>query len=124
MPARVAFYVGLCQVVSMIPGVSRAGATIMGGLLLGLDRRTATEFSFFLAVPTMLAASAYDLFNNWALLSADNFLVIAVGFVAAFVAALLVVRWLIGFVSRRGFSPFAWYRIAVGLVMAGFLLLR
>jgi undecaprenyl-diphosphatase len=124
MPARVAFYVGLCQVISMIPGVSRAGATIMGGLLLGLDRRTATEFSFFLAVQTMLAASAYDLFNNWALLSADNFLVIAVGFVAAFVAALLVVRWLIGFVSRRGFSPFAWYRIAVGLVMAGFLLLR
>jgi undecaprenyl-diphosphatase len=108
----------------MIPGVSRAGATIMGGLLLGLDRRAATEFSFFLAVPTMLAASVYDLYKNWDLLSADSFLVIAVGFVAAFLSALLVVRWLIGFVSRHGFGPFAWYRIVVGLVMAAFLLLR
>jgi undecaprenyl-diphosphatase len=124
MPARVAFLVGLCQVLSMVPGVSRAGATIMGGLLLQLDRRTATEFSFFLAVPTMLAASTYDLYKSWELLSVDHLLVIAVGFAAAFVAALLVVRWLIGFVSRRGFGPFAWYRIAVGLVMAGFLVLR
>jgi undecaprenyl-diphosphatase len=124
MPARIAFYVGLCQVISMIPGVSRAGATIMGGLLLGLDRRAATEFSFFLAVPTMLAASVYDLYKNWDLLSADSFLVIAVGFVAAFLSALLVVRWLIGFVSRHGFGPFAWYRIVVGLVMAAFLLVR
>ena len=124
MPAQTAFAVGLCQVVSMIPGVSRAGATIMGGLLLNLDRRTATEFSFFLAVPTMLAASTYDLYKSWELLSSDHLLVIAIGFVAAFAAALLVVRWLIGFVSRHGFGPFAWYRIAVGLVMAGFLVLR
>jgi undecaprenyl-diphosphatase len=124
MPARVAFLIGLCQVLSMVPGVSRAGATIMGGLLLNLDRRTATEFSFFLAVPTMLAASSYDLYQSWGLLSADHLLVIAIGFVAAFAAALLVVRWLIGFVSRRGFGPFAWYRIGIGLVMAGFLVLR
>ena len=124
MPARVAFLVGLCQVLSMVPGVSRAGATIMGGLLLHLDRWTATEFSFFLAVPTMLAASTYDLYQSWGLLSADHLLVIAIGFVAAFASALIVVRWLIGFVSRHGFGPFAWYRIAAGLVMAAFLMLR
>jgi undecaprenyl-diphosphatase len=124
LPAPTAFAVGLCQVVSMIPGVSRAGATIMGGLLLGLDRRAATEFSFFLAVPTMLAASVLDLYKNWERIDADNLLVIAIGFVAAFISALIVVRWLIGFVSRHGFGPFAWYRIAIGLVMATFLLLR
>jgi undecaprenyl-diphosphatase len=124
MPAWTAFAVGLCQVVSMIPGVSRAGATIMGGLMLGLDRRTATEFSFFLAVPTMLAASVLDLYKNWERIDADSLLVIAVGFVAAFISALIVVRWLISFVSRHGFGPFAWYRIVVGLVMAAILLAR
>jgi undecaprenyl-diphosphatase len=124
MPARAAFAIGLCQVVSMIPGVSRAGATIMGGLLLGLDRRTATEFSFFLAVPTMLAASTLDLYQNWKQIDGDGLLVIAVGFFAAFVAALIVVRWLIRFVSHHDFTPFAWYRIAVGGVMALLLLLR
>ena len=124
MPAQTAFAVGLCQVVSMIPGVSRAGATIMGGLMLGMDRRTATEFSFFLAVPTMLAASVLDLYKNWERMDGDNLLVIAIGFAAAFVSALIVVRWLIGFVSRHGFAPFAWYRIAVGVVMATFLFLR
>ena len=124
MPAPTAFAVGLCQVVSMVPGVSRAGATIMGGLMLGMDRRTATEFSFFLAVPTMLAASVLDLYKNWEHMEGDNLLVIALGFAAAFVSALTVVRWLIGFVSRHGFAPFAWYRIAVGVVMATFLFLR
>ena len=124
MPARTAFSIGLCQVVSMIPGVSRAGATIMGGLMLGVDRRTATEFSFFLAVPTMLAASSLDLYKNWGELNADSLGVIAFGFVAAFLSALVVVRGLIAFVSRRGFAPFAWYRIAIGVVMASFLLLR
>ena len=92
--------------------------------MLGVDRRTATEFSFFLAVPTMLAASVLDLYKNWARMDAANLLVIAIGFAAAFVSALIVVRWLIGFVSRHGFGPFAWYRIAVGLAMATFLLLR
>jgi undecaprenyl-diphosphatase len=124
IPAGTALAVGLCQVVSMIPGVSRAGATIMGGLMLGLDRRTATEFSFFLAVPTMLAASVLDLYKNWTRIDANSLIVIAIGFTAAFVSALIVVRWLIGFVSRHGFGPFAWYRIAVGLVMAIFLLQR
>jgi undecaprenyl-diphosphatase len=124
MPARTAFGIGLCQVVSMIPGVSRAGATIMGGLMLGMDRRSATEFSFFLAVPTMLAASALDLYKHWTELNADNLLVIVIGFVTAFISALIVVRWLIGFVSRHGFGPFAWYRIALGIVMGTFLVLR
>jgi undecaprenyl-diphosphatase len=96
----------------------------MGGLLLGLDRRTATEFSFFLAVPTMLAASTLDLYQNWKQIDGDGLLVIAVGFFAAFVAALIVVRWLIRFVSHHDFTPFAWYRIAVGGVMALLLLLR
>ena len=124
MPAATAFAVGLCQVMSMIPGVSRAGATIMGGLMLGVDRRTATEFSFFLAVPTMLAASALDLYQNWARMDVDNLLVIAIGFAAAFISALIVVRWLIRFVSHHGFGPFAWYRIAIGVVMASVLWLR
>lgn len=124
LPAATALQIGLCQAVAMIPGVSRSGATIMGGLLLGVDRRTATEFSFFLAVPTMLAATVYDTYKNWAVMSGDNVAVIAVGFVAAFLAALFVVRRVLDFVSRRGFAPFAWYRIVVGLVMAAFLTLR
>lgn len=124
MPAATALQIGFCQAVAMIPGVSRSGATIMGGLLLGVDRRTATEFSFFLAVPTILAATVYDAYQNWAVMDGDHVTVIAVGFVAAFLAALFVVRRLLDFVSRRGFAPFAWYRIVVGVVMAAFLALR
>jgi undecaprenyl-diphosphatase len=124
MPAATALQIGLCQAVAMIPGVSRSGATIMGGLLLGVDRRTATEFSFFLAVPTMLAATVYDTYQNWSVMSGDNVAVIAVGFLAAFFSALFVVRRLLDFVSERGFAPFAWYRIVVGVVMAAFLALR
>lgn len=124
LPAPTALQIGLYQALAMIPGVSRSGATIMGGLLLGVDRRTATEFSFFLAVPTMLAATAYDTYKNWAVMSGDSVAVIAVGFVAAFVAALFVVGRVLDFISRRGFAPFAWYRIAVGVVMATFLFLR
>jgi undecaprenyl-diphosphatase len=124
IPAATALQIGLCQAVAMIPGVSRSGATIMGGLLLGVDRRTATEFSFFLAVPTMLAATVYDTYQNWAVMNADNVAVIAVGFVAAFLAALFVIRRVLDFVSQRGFAPFAWYRIVVGVVMAAFLALR
>jgi len=111
-----AFKIGACQVVAMIPGVSRAGATIMGALLMGVDRKTATEFSFFLAIPTMLGATVYDLYKNRHLLGAEDFNIIAVGFVTAFVAALLVVRTVVGFVARHGFAPFAWYRIALGSV--------
>ena len=108
----------------MVPGVSRAGATIMGALLMGVDRRTATEFSFLLAIPTMLAATVYDLYKNWDGLSGAGTLTIAVGFVVAFLSALIVVRTLIGFVSRHGFVPFAWYRIAVGAIMLAILALR
>jgi undecaprenyl-diphosphatase len=124
LPAATALQIGLCQAVAMIPGVSRSGATIMGGLLLGVDRRTATEFSFFLAVPTMLAATVFDTYQNRAVMNGDNVAVIAVGFFAAFLSALFVVRHVLDFVSRRGFAPFAWYRIVVGLVMAAFLAMR
>jgi undecaprenyl-diphosphatase len=124
LPALTALQIGLCQAAAMIPGVSRSGATIMGGILFGVDRRTATEFSFFLAVPTMLAAAVYDSYQNWAVMSNDSLAVIAVGFVAAFLAALFVIRHVLDFVSRRGFAPFAWYRIVVGTVMATFLFLR
>jgi undecaprenyl-diphosphatase len=116
-----ALKIGACQAVAMIPGVSRSGATIMGALLLGVDRKTATEFSFFLAIPTMLGATVYDLYKNRALLGAEDFNVIAVGFVAAFVSALLVVRTVVGFVARHGFAPFAWYRIALGTLALGLL---
>ncbi len=112
-----AFKIGLCQVVAMFPGVSRSGATIMGAMLLGVGRAAATEFSFFLAVPTMVAATGYDLLQNWSDLSADDALILAIGFLSAFVTAMLVVRTLIAFVSKRGFAPFAWYRIALGSVM-------
>ena len=124
LPAIVALKIGCAQVVSMIPGVSRAGATIMGAMLFKVDRATAAEFSFFLAIPTMVAATAYDVYKNRAALSLDDAQVIAIGFVVAFVSALIVVRWLIGFISRHGFGPFAWYRILVGALMLGILISR
>jgi undecaprenyl-diphosphatase len=108
--------VGCCQVLAMIPGVSRAGATIMGALLLRVDRPAATEFSFFLAIPTMLGATVYDLYKNRAILSFDGAVLIAIGFVVAFIAALFVVRRLVDFVSRHGFGVFAWYRRALGAI--------
>ena len=115
-PMRVYFLIGLFQCLAMIPGVSRSGATIAGGLLLKTDKRSAAEFSFFLALPTMGAAVAYDLFKNRDVLDFSDFGLIAVGFVAAFLTALVVVRFLLDFVSRRGFGPFAWWRIVVGVV--------
>ena len=114
-PMRVYFLIGLFQCLAMIPGVSRSGATIAGGLLLKTDKRSAAEFSFFLALPTMGAAVAYDLFKNRDVLDFSDFGLIAVGFVAAFLTALVVVRFLLDFVSKRGFGPFAWWRIAVGV---------
>ncbi|EME68256.1 undecaprenyl pyrophosphate phosphatase [Paramagnetospirillum caucaseum] len=124
MSPALALGVGACQLVSMIPGVSRAGATILGAMLLGLDRRAAAEFSFFLAIPTMCGASAYALYKNWASISFDGIGLIAIGFVAAFFSALVVVRGFIGFVGRHGFTPFAWYRIVFGSVMMAVILLR
>ncbi len=113
-PLGVCLAIGFAQCLAMIPGVSRSGATIVGALLLGCDKRSAAEFSFFLAMPTMAGAFAYDLYKNHALLTADDVAVIVVGFLAAFVAAVIVVRVLLDFVSRHGFAPFAWWRIAVG----------
>lgn len=124
MPAKIAAGVGVVQCLAMIPGVSRSGATIMGGLLMGLDRKTAAEFSFFLAVPTMAAATVYALYKEREFLNADDLGLIAIGFVTAFVAALLVVRWLVGFVARHGFAPFAWYRIVLGSICLIWLLGR
>ena len=114
IPLRTGFLIGVAQAMAMVPGVSRSGATIVGGLLLGLERRTAAEFSFFLSMPTMAAAFAYDAFKNRALLNFDDAGLIATGFVAAFIAALLVVKPFLAIVSRIGFAPFAFYRVALG----------
>ena len=116
VPLPVAFGIGLFQCLALVPGVSRSGSTIVGAMLLGADKRSAAEFSFFLSMPTMTGAFAYDLFKNRDVLSFDDFTVIAVGFVCAFVAAVLVVRSLLGFVSRRGYALFGWWRIAVGTI--------
>jgi undecaprenyl-diphosphatase len=124
MSWRVALGIGLIQCLSMIPGVSRSGATILGALSLGVERRTAAEFSFFLAVPTMLAATGYDLLKSGESLGGGDWLAIAIGFVVSFVVALVVIRWFVGIVSRHGFAPFAWYRIAAGSIALIWLALR
>ncbi|HRO10705.1 undecaprenyl-diphosphate phosphatase [Amaricoccus sp.] len=110
----VAFKIGLFQCLALVPGVSRSGATIVGALLLGASKRAAAEFSFFLSMPTMVGAFTYDLYKNRDVLSPDDALLIAIGFVCAFVAAVLVVRGLLDFVSRRGYAVFGWWRIVVG----------
>lgn len=117
--------IGFIQCLAMIPGVSRSGATILGALSLGVERRTAAEFSFFLAIPTMLGATVLELVTKRHELMAANsvgFGLIGIGFVVAFIVALLVVRWFVGLVGRSGFSPFGWYRIAVGALALVFLL--
>ncbi|MBS0483304.1 MAG: undecaprenyl-diphosphate phosphatase [Proteobacteria bacterium] len=125
LPMRQALGVGVLQCLAMIPGVSRSGATIMGALAMGIDRRTAAEFSFFLAIPTMLGASTLELWSNRAELMAGTGPVgwsqIAVGFVVAFVVALAVIKAFIAYVSRSGFAPFAWYRIVAGALALVFL---
>lgn len=117
MPVGRALGIGCCQVLALVPGVSRSGATIVGGLALGLERTTAAEFSFFLSMPVMSAAFAHDLLEVRHVLSADRALEIAVGFVMSFVAALVVVRPFLRFVGRSGFAPFAWYRIVAGAAL-------
>jgi undecaprenyl-diphosphatase len=117
--------IGLIQCLAMVPGVSRSGATILGALSLGVERRTAAEFSFFLAIPTMLGATVLELASKRHELAAGNTVgvsIIAIGFAVAFIVALLVVRWFVGLVGRTGFSPFGWYRIAVGALALLFLL--
>ncbi|MBK5264713.1 MAG: undecaprenyl-diphosphate phosphatase [Alphaproteobacteria bacterium] len=121
---KTALGVGMVQCLSMIPGVSRSGATIMGALSMGVERKTAAEFSFFLAVPTMLAASGYDVLKSGGSLGADDWTAIAIGFVVSFVVALIVIKWFIGVVSKYGFAPFAWYRIVAGSVALVWLLLK
>ncbi len=112
-----ALKVGLAQSFALIPGTSRSGATIIGGMLFGLSRRAATEFSFFLAVPTLIAAGAYDLYKHRALLGAGDLGLFSVGFVVSFVSAFLCVRWLLRYIASHDFSVFAWYRIAFGVIV-------
>jgi undecaprenyl-diphosphatase len=112
-----ALKVGCAQAFALIPGMSRSGATIIGGMLFGLSRRTATEFSFFLAIPTLLAACVYEAVKNRHLLAVADLPAFGVGFAAAFVSAFLCVRWLLRYVSRHDFTPFAWYRIAFGAII-------
>ena len=114
-PLSMAVKIGFIQCLAMIPGVSRSGSTIVGALLLGADKRSAAEFSFFLSMPTMAGAFAYDLFKNRDALTSSDFAVITVGFVCAFAAAVLVVSRLLDFVSRRGYGLFGWWRIIVGV---------
>ncbi|PYR72883.1 MAG: undecaprenyl-diphosphatase, partial [Acidobacteria bacterium] len=122
-PISRAFGVGLCQMLALVPGVSRSGATIVGGMLMGLDRPAAAEFSFFLAIPTMAAAFGHDLLEVRGSLGAERVLEIAIGFVAAFIASVVVVRPFLGFIRRAGFAPFAWYRIVLGVIVIAALAL-
>ena len=128
MPLKTVIGVGLVQCISMIPGVSRSGATIMGGLALGVERRTAAEFSFFLAIPTMVGATTLELVKHHDTLLAGASGVgmgtVAIGFVVSFIVAIVVVKGFVHYISRHGFAPFAWYRIVAGLVALAWLLMR
>ncbi|WP_419695340.1 undecaprenyl-diphosphate phosphatase [Mesorhizobium muleiense] len=123
-PLRLYLQIGLFQCLSLIPGTSRSGSTIVGALLLGVDKRAAAEFSFFLAMPTMVGAFAFDLFKNRNVLSSADLPIIAAGFIAAFVAALIVVRFLLNYVSRHGYSLFGWWRLVIGTVGLAALFVR
>ena len=128
LPLKQVIGVGFAQCLAMIPGVSRSGATIMGALAMGMGRKTAAEFSFFLAVPTMMGASTLELADNWEHLPAGSGGVgwdeIAIGFAVSFVVALAVIRLFVAYVSRHGFAPFAWYRIVAGAAAVAWLALR
>lgn len=119
---RRAFLIGCFQCLAVVPGTSRSAATIMGSLLLGLERKTAAEFSFFLAIPTMLGATVYDVYKNYHQMTMEGTGMIALGFFSAFIAAMLSVKFLIGFLSRHGFAPFAYYRIILGTAMLCYFL--
>jgi undecaprenyl-diphosphatase len=116
-PMGRAFGIGVCQTLALVPGVSRSGATIIGGLVMGLDRAAAAEFSFFLAMPTMVGAFVHELVEVAPYLTAERAGEIAVGFVMAFIAAMMVVKPFLRIVTRRGFAPFAWYRILAGVLL-------
>lgn len=113
---KTALIIGFCQALALIPGVSRSGATIAGGLLMKCDKRSAAEFSFFLAMPTMAGAFAYDLYKNYDLLSMDDAGLIGLGFIFAFISAVFVVRTVLNFITRHGFTPFAIWRVVVGVI--------
>ena len=115
-----ALKIGLAQCCALIPGVSRAGSTILGGVVFGLSRMAATEFSFFLAIPIMLAATGYDLFKNWALLDVHDLPMFAIGFVTAFIAALIATKTLLRYVAHHDFRVFAWYRIVFGVIVLAY----
>ena len=116
-----ALIVGFAQCLAMVPGTSRSGSTIIGGMLAGIERKTATEFSFFLAMPTMLAAASYDLYKNASLFSNADVQVIAVGFITAFLSALFVVRAVLAFISKHTYRAFGWYRIVLGIIVGVWL---
>ncbi|VXC60463.1 undecaprenyl-diphosphate phosphatase [Sphingomonas sp. AX6] len=124
MPLKTAIGIGIVQCLAMVPGVSRSGASIMGALLMGVERKTAAEFSFFLAVPTMIGATVYALWKDRDVLTFDDLNAIAIGFTVAFLVALLVVKAFVAIVGRFGFAPFAWYRIVIGSVALVWLLAR
>ncbi|HYK78266.1 MAG TPA: undecaprenyl-diphosphate phosphatase [Micropepsaceae bacterium] len=124
LPLGKALQIGLCQCAALIPGVSRSGATILGGELLGVERKTAAHFTFYLAVPTMLGASVFELYKQWSALTAANLTMIAVGFVVSFIVAYGVVKTFITFVGRYGLKPFGWYRIATGVALLSIVLLH
>jgi undecaprenyl-diphosphatase len=117
LPLSKAFQIGLCQVFALIPGISRSGATILGGQLLGIERTAAATFTFYLAVPTMIGASTYELYKKGAALDREDAVVIAVGFLVSFVVAKLVIRGFLAVVGRHGLAPFGWYRLAAGLTL-------
>ena len=121
LPLSKCLQIGICQILAIVPGVSRSGATILGGELLGVERKAAAEFTFYLAVPTMLGASVFDLYQNRNVLSLDAGMTIAIGFVVSFLVALVVVKTFIGFVGRYGLKPFGWYRIAAGIAILAVL---
>ena len=116
LPLHKAFAVGLFQCLALVPGVSRSGSTIIGSMLMGIERRAAAEFSFFMAIPIMVGAFALDVYKSRDSLDAGHMGIVAIGFVVAFLSGLVVIKYMLDFVSKRGFTPFAWWRIVVGVV--------
>jgi undecaprenyl-diphosphatase len=114
MTFKTALLIGLCQIAALIPGISRSGASIVGAQFFGVSRRAATEFSFFLAIPTIIGASVFDLTKSFDILTSEDIPIFAIGTISAFISALIVVRFFVAYVSRVGFAPFAYYRIIAG----------